>query len=164
MNENEENEENQENQENQENTGTGIKILGVMFILLAGLSGYSVYSIFNDFTGGDKDTGGNSKADLEQLSVFISAFYILILLTCLILAYLSFKEGDPHHIPCLIFSSFLFFYGFTSLIPAAIAAEDGATNSIYGPIATSGLSVLIGGGMVVYYLIKGTPHLTGSTR
>ena len=148
----------------EENKSTGFKTLGAVFILLAGLSGYSVYSIFNDFTGGDKDAGDNSKADLEQLSVFISAFYILILLTCVILAYLSFKEGDPHHIPCLIFSSFLFFYGFTTLIPAAVAAEDGATNSIYGPIITSGLSALLGGGIVVYYLSKESSHLTGSKR
>lgn len=128
------------------------------FILLVCLS---VYSMFNDFTGRSKDTTNNSKADLEQLSVFISAFYILILLTCVILAYLSFKERDHHHIPYLIFSSFLFFYGFTSLIPTSIAAQDGATNSIYGLIVTSRLSSLLGESIVIY---QSSSHLTESKR
>lgn len=139
-------------------------VLGSAYVCTAAVSIYAVYAIFDDFVnqpnGAVIPTG--SKQNLEQLSVLMSSFYILILLTSVVLSVLSFKGGDPKHIPYLIFSCFLFFFGFISIIPTGIAASNGSTDSIYGPIISSLLAILVGGSVIIYYLSKSTSHLVGT--
>ena len=132
--------------------------LGIMYIILASISGYSIYVIFNEFVSVAEGT--NAKQDMEQLSVLISVFYILILITSFYVAILLFKNrngtGDPHHVLILILNSFLFFYGFISVIPTAIAVSHGATEAAYAPIITSVFSLLLGAGVTIYYTSKGS--------
>lgn len=123
-----------------------------IYLLLAGLSGYSIYSIYKDFVK-DNQTG-NTKKDLEQLSVLISGFYILILITSLLLGILVIRYGTILKSSILIFNSFLFFYGFITFLPAIMVASDGGNSSIYGPIATSVFAMLFGIGFTIYYVIE----------
>ena len=123
-----------------------------IYLILACLSGYSIYSIFKDFVSSDK--GDNSKKDLEQMSILISGFYILILITSLLLGLLVIRYGTILKTSILIFNAFLFFYGFISFLPAIMVASDGGNSSIYGPIASSIIAMLFGIGFTIYYVIE----------
>lgn len=138
-----------------QNSG-GDFLLEILYFIIAGLSCYSIYVIFDSFV----NSGSGDSQNLEQVSTVVSVFYILTLFTSVYLFILLIRanhfSGDSNHIILFVLNSFLFFYGFISLIPSALAATDGAGGSIYAPVATSAISLVVALTVMVTYTSRGS--------
>jgi len=136
------------------NIGYFLEFCYVLLIILGSASTYVIYDQFIK-TPVDSILPSNAKKEMEQMTVLISVFYILIFITSLYLLVILVRHlhfgGDANHILTLVLSSFLVFYGFISVIPAGIAITDGADEDIYVTVVTSVVSILVGFGVMVRF-------------